>query len=128
MDVERYRTMLLAVLSGATECQTVGLRWLTWEECKEFDALVREYQKESRPLRVHQVCGTNPLVVFYFQWCLAFSDRWPEKAKCYKEFYDYAQKNNYTPPFTLDKDYLAKLDLFYTVHDLVLQHRQSKAA
>lgn len=128
MDVERYRTLLLAVLSGVTECQAAGLRLLTMEECREFDGLVREYAKECRPLRVHQVCGNNPLVVFYFQWCLAFSDRWPEKAECYRQFYDYAVKNNYIEAFTLDRNYLAKVALFNLVHDLVLDHRLSKAA
>ena len=127
MDVDRYRTLLIAVLVGASY-DSVDLRGKTIIEHNEFEALVLEFAKELRPMRVHQVCGSNPLVVFYFQWCLAFSDRWPEKAECYSQFYAYAAKNNYINPFSLDKEYLAELDLFNTVHDLVLDYRQKKAA
>lgn len=128
MDVDRYRTMLVAVLDGAIMYDSVVLRGRNDTEHREFNSLVAEYHKELRPMRVHQVCGNNPLVVFYFQWCLAFSDRWPEKAQCYKEFYAYALKNNYINPFSMDKEYLAELELFNVVHDLVLAHRQKQAA
>ena len=127
MDVDRYTTLLTAVLAGDSY-EGMNLRGKTIAERNEYEALVREFAKELRPMRVHQVCGSNPLVVFYFQWCLAFSDRWPEKAECYKQFYAYAAKNNYINPFSLDKEYLAELDLFNTVHDLVLSYRQKKAA
>lgn len=127
MDVDRYRTLLTAVLAGDSY-EGMNLRGKTITERNEYEALVTEFSKELRPMRVHQVCGSNPLVVFYLQWCLAFSDRWPEKAECYKQFYAYASKNNYINPFSLDKEYLAELDLFNTVHDLVLQYRQNKAA
>lgn len=127
MDVDRYRTLLLAVLAGESY-EAVDLRGKTITERNEYEGLVREFAKELRPMRVHQVCGSNPLVVFYFQWCLAFSDRWPEKAECYRQFYAYAEKNHYINPFSMDKEYLAELDLFNTVHDLVLDHRQQKAA
>jgi hypothetical protein len=128
MDVDRYRTMLVAVMDGVILYDSVDLRGRTDTEHKEFNSLVAEFHKELRPMRVHQVCGNNPLVVFYFQWCLAFSDRWPEKAQCYQQFYDYSLKNNYIRPWSLDKEYLVELELFYLVHELVLGHRLRKAA
>lgn len=127
MDIDRYKTLLLAVMVGVSY-EALDLRGKSIGEHNEYEALVREFAKESRPMRVHQVSGSNPLVVFYFQWCLAFSDRWPEQTQCYKQFYDYAAKNNYINPFMLDKQYLGELDLFYTVHELVLEHRRLKAA
>jgi hypothetical protein len=108
--------------------EAVELRGKSITERNEYEALTKEFAKELRPMRVHQVCGSNPLVVFYFQWCLAFSDRWPDKVQCYQQFYDYAFKNNYINPFSLDKYYLNELDLFNTIHDLVLQYRQKQAA
>ncbi|MNP96436.1 hypothetical protein D3C85_90190 [compost metagenome] len=127
MDVERYRTLLLAIMAGVSY-EAVDLRGKSITERNEFTALEREFAKELRPMRVHQVSCGGPLVVFYFQWCLAFSDRWTDKATCYKQFYDYALKNNYIESFRMDKEYLARLKLFNTIHDLVLEYRRLKAA
>ncbi|MND14784.1 hypothetical protein D3C87_1527310 [compost metagenome] len=130
MDTEIKRCCQLVdlVIGGADDYESVLLRGKSITERNEFNALVSEFQKESRPMRIHQVCVSGPTVLVMFQWVLAFCDRYPDVVASWTEFVAYCKKNQVNVSFGMDRSLIFLMTVFEHMHFQVVAHRQNQAA
>lgn len=129
LNLKWYKKMIAAVLAGERDMDKLSERWLEMYHFTEFDEIVEEMGRESQTLRIHQVrADTGSLVVTMFQWCLGYSERFPDPKTNYHQYYEYCRKNNFKFKFSPDETFLEQLELFLQTHDLVLEHRRKLAA
>ena len=128
LNIQWYKKLVGAILAGERDFDNLNEVGLMMYNVVDFDLFVEELERESLPLRIHQVRGDQGLPLTIFQWCLAFSDRFQKAEDSYHKFYEYCQKNGYKFKCTLDLGFLEKVELFMQTHELVLEYRQKQAA
>ncbi|MNE03753.1 hypothetical protein D3C80_962650 [compost metagenome] len=126
--VERYLQLIDSVMNGADDYESLCLRGKSITERNEFVGLVQEFKKESLPLRIHQVCGSYPAVVVFFQWCLGYSDRYAGLVECWTGFVAYSKKNAFDLKFPLNRSLVFMMQLFEGIYNRVVEYRQKQAA